>query len=589
MFISVINLMKIDRSVWTFIATIFFVSLLLYWPNPRMGFVLDDHYVIERNPMVKTSSLYSQILTTGLFSSAHRTPESGLNYYRPLLTASFALDYQFWGLHAFGYRLMNILLHALNSLLVFLLLDMIFKKRELAALAALIFCILPVHEWVVRYIVGRGDSLQALMTLISLVAISRGLALRTLPVLADAVGGKRTPCGPPVERSTAVTAQTGNLWMLLSLISFIAALLSREVAVLNVAYIFLVTYFLTKDFKETIKVSALFVGVAVVYYVLRLIVLPIAGHGLSLDLWYGLLLAFSYCLRFLSPSIIQVFLPEYITVMILLTMGIFITIKIAKSQEKSNDRAVVLFALAWIVLGILPLMITQRIVERLGPVLSEHFLYLGAIGFALLLAWLLGKIEKVFIRKALCVFFISYYLCAGFVNGYFWQNEEKLLRHVRTMEASEFTVADEQIAMRFDDDQNKIKRLIELSPSAVTRSVWLKRLGNIDRAHKDSAGAIKALNAAVAADPQNVEALNELAVAYWETGQMPQGFAAINQALKVDPHNSEGYRLLGITFYLQGDFARARAMLNLACAYDPQDQQALNLLHDVEHRALGTK
>ena len=213
---------------WLLAAAIILITSFLYWPQPKMGFVLDDHYVIEQNSVIKNPALYPKILSAKLFAAAHHASESTLNYYRPILMASFALDYKLWGLNAFGYRMVNIGLHALNSVLVFILLFLLFENRRLAAVASIYFCILPVHEWVVRYIVGRGDLLECFFTLVSLTTLLLYFQKTTKP------------------------------WLMLSLAAFLAALLCREVAILNAVNVFMISYYRTRDFKKTVKIFSLF-------------------------------------------------------------------------------------------------------------------------------------------------------------------------------------------------------------------------------------------------------------------------------------------------------------------------------------------
>jgi len=82
----------------------------------------------------------------------------------------------------------------------------------------------------------------------------------------------------------------------------------------------------------------------------------------------------------------------------------------------------------------------------------------------------------VFLRKFLLAGIVIYCLGVGFVNGHFWQSEEKLLRHVRSLEKEEFTVAYEQLPCRYDNNEKNVQSLIGRAPSAVSRSVWLKDL-----------------------------------------------------------------------------------------------------------------
>lgn len=516
-----------------------------------MGFVLDDHYVVAQNPVIKNPSLYPRILTANLFA-ANRMPESKLNYYRPFLAASLAFDYRIWGLNTFGYRMVNVLLHAFNSILVFILFLLLFKNRDMAVLASLGFCVLPVHEWVVRYIVGRGDLLEALFSLLSFNALLLYLK------------GSR------------------NRYLALSLAASAAALLCREVALLNTAYVFLISYAWSRDLKKALRISFLFLILALVYYSARVLAFPIAGPGLGFSLasgaGSGIALAVQYVLHFLCPALILAASVKGYWLAALLAacfLGL-IFLKLRESKNFPEDALLVGLGTIWIGLVVVPIAVTQKLIDRLGPVLSEHFLYFSSIGFALLWAFILDRTQNGFVRRLLFVISMVYFLGVGIMNGSFWQNEERLLSHVRRLEGKEFTVADEQIAMRFSGDEIKVKQLVGRASSDYARSLWLKRLGNIYRLRGDYPNAIKSFQEAVRTNPSNVEALNELGVSYWETGDIPSGFASLVQSLKEDPLSADTYRLLGTAYYRQGRFLQAIEMFRQAFAYDP-DQAEISL------------
>jgi hypothetical protein len=82
---------------------------------------------------------------------------------------SLVLDREIWGLNPEGFHATNILLHALNGILIFLLF-----RRWMAApfplLAALVWLTLPIHTEVVAWICGRGLSLATFFTLLSMLA-----------------------------------------------------------------------------------------------------------------------------------------------------------------------------------------------------------------------------------------------------------------------------------------------------------------------------------------------------------------------------------------------------------------------------------
>lgn len=133
--------------------------LLLYWPALSASFQFDDWNVIVGDPRVHSLAAWWESMP-------------GI---RPLLKLSYALNY-LAGSEPVGFRVVNVLIHAINSVLVFQLLRV--KGRRLgllpdgawqaALLAALLFAAHPVQTEAVTYISGRSSSLAALFCLVSL-------------------------------------------------------------------------------------------------------------------------------------------------------------------------------------------------------------------------------------------------------------------------------------------------------------------------------------------------------------------------------------------------------------------------------------
>src|SRR3990170_4816488 len=94
---------------------------------------------------------------------------------------SFALNYHFSGLNVFGYHLVNIVIHIINSILVWWLVILTFRtpvmerintnpqlKYFIAITASLLFVSHPIQTQAVTYIVQRFASLATLFYLLSL-------------------------------------------------------------------------------------------------------------------------------------------------------------------------------------------------------------------------------------------------------------------------------------------------------------------------------------------------------------------------------------------------------------------------------------
>lgn len=98
-------------------------------------------------------------------------------YYRPLIALSYYLDYQLFGQNTYLLHLENVLIHAANAALVFLLARRLFPAAAagLPLAAALIFATHPVNCEAVSWIAGRTDPLAAFFVLLASLSLCKGL------------------------------------------------------------------------------------------------------------------------------------------------------------------------------------------------------------------------------------------------------------------------------------------------------------------------------------------------------------------------------------------------------------------------------
>ena len=143
-------------------------ALLSHLPALGNGFVLDDHLLIEANEILRAPLALGQIWLGGFWGHA------GLvDYYRPLVTQSFALNFLVGGLSPFGYHLANLLLHAGASLLLYRLAGRWLGPGPAPAVAAMLFAVHPLGTEPVASVYGRPDLMAALLVLAALLLQER--------------------------------------------------------------------------------------------------------------------------------------------------------------------------------------------------------------------------------------------------------------------------------------------------------------------------------------------------------------------------------------------------------------------------------
>jgi len=137
--------------------------LLVYWNVFFNDFLVtwdDDVYVLD-NPYLSISE-FGDILH--LFTITYE------GNYHPLTLLSLAIDYWMWGKQPIGYHLTNILLHLLNSLLVYWLAIILINHRLSALGAALLFGLHPMHVESVAWVSERKDVLFLFFLLCGLIS-----------------------------------------------------------------------------------------------------------------------------------------------------------------------------------------------------------------------------------------------------------------------------------------------------------------------------------------------------------------------------------------------------------------------------------
>ena len=158
-------------DVWTF----FLISLLavaVYFPGLSGDYMFDDTSNLLSNRQLNIKSLDIESLESAAFSSGAGTLR------RPVSMASFALNRYFFGVGPYSHKVVNLIIHLLTGLFLFLLSRLIlhsyreYHKPELSnrlvtwlpVVISGLWLVHPLNLSAVLYIVQRMTSLAALFT-----------------------------------------------------------------------------------------------------------------------------------------------------------------------------------------------------------------------------------------------------------------------------------------------------------------------------------------------------------------------------------------------------------------------------------------
>jgi tetratricopeptide (TPR) repeat protein len=152
--------MKIQKNI-LFVTIIGIAVILAYFPAFKAGFTnWDDPAYITSNEVVRN-------FDADQFSDAFSTFRNG--HYHPLTWLSLAADYAIGNGSPAPFHATNILIHLLNSLLLFILFARLTGNRTLSLATALLFGIHPMGVEAVAWISERKTVLYVLFFIISLI------------------------------------------------------------------------------------------------------------------------------------------------------------------------------------------------------------------------------------------------------------------------------------------------------------------------------------------------------------------------------------------------------------------------------------
>ncbi len=153
-------------SLWLLAVLLALVTLAVYWPATGHDFVnYDDELYVTYNPQVQAGLNWAGVRW------AFCNPVA--NNWHPFTVLSHMLDCQMFGLDPWGHHLTSVLLHAVNTALLFLLLHRLTGATWRSVAVAALFGVHPLHVESVAWVAERKDVLSTCFGLLTLLAYSR--------------------------------------------------------------------------------------------------------------------------------------------------------------------------------------------------------------------------------------------------------------------------------------------------------------------------------------------------------------------------------------------------------------------------------
>ena len=124
------------------------ITFIAFLPSLQNGFTnWDDDLYVTANPDIQGFSPHN---IAKIFSKVY------VAHYLPVTMLTYMAEYTVFGLNPFAYHLTNVLLHVINSLLVFALIYFLSGKYFVSLIVALLFAIHPLRVESVAWMPQSG-------------------------------------------------------------------------------------------------------------------------------------------------------------------------------------------------------------------------------------------------------------------------------------------------------------------------------------------------------------------------------------------------------------------------------------------------
>ncbi|MCL5022890.1 MAG: tetratricopeptide repeat protein [Nitrospirae bacterium] len=539
------------------VITVALISFAVYFNTLSNGFVYDDHPQVVENPWIRDTGNIFRIFTSNVWSFVEQSAVS--NYYRPLMHTIYIVNYNLFGLRPWGFHLVNMLFHAANSVMVFLITATLMGKESK------------------QYTVGSkqheeiGKEYAAGSKQFSAYCLVPGAYFLSAPFLAALLFATHPIHTEAVTWIAAVPELSFTFFYLLSLyfymkyregskgayllsvLSFALAAFCKEPALTLPVILIAYDYGFRKEgdrLFDRLKAYIPYIAVSAAYLAMRVYALggfaPQKPH-VSLSAYGYFINVFPLFAEYLEKLILPINLNAFHVLhpisSLLEAKGILsaaVTAAfVASSFFSKNRNNTVFFGSLLIVIPLLPALYIPALGEN---VFAERYLYLPSAGFIILgacgLAWAKARRPKLSTALSVAALLVIGLYSAGTISrNSVWKDNYTL----------------------FTDT-------IEKTPDA---NMIHYNLGNYYAKEGRLAEAAKEYQIAISLNPNYDRSHNNLGNIYKAYGRIDEAVAEYEAAVRINPYNAEVYNNLGVVYAYQGRGDEAVLAFKTALALNP--------------------
>jgi tetratricopeptide (TPR) repeat protein len=476
----------------------------------------------------------------------------------PLTTLSHMLDCQIFGLHAGGHHLVNVLLHASNAVLLFLVLRQMTGRLWRSAFVAAVFAIHPLRAESVAWVSERKDVLSGFFFLMT---------------LGIYVGQVRQP---------------SRIKYVAMLLCFALGLMAKSMVATLPLVLLLLDYWplgrwhsrrdLAALVKEKIPLFVLAAAGCMAAALVPGLVVPETQRFPLLDRIGNALVSYMFYLR---QTILPVGLataypmpPNYPPKWEIYLAFVLLGAITAGVLAQSKKRPFLLTGWLWYFGMLVPVIGIVQISPYAAY--ADRYTYLPGIGLAIAATWALAdwsakwEHRRMIVSAAMIVAIGALSVC-GHHQTSFWRNDETLwTRALDCTSSNSLAHFDLGVALFEKGEKEKAiaqyRKALEIQPNYGDASANLGA-ALLDKGETNEAIAL--LRKALQSNSNDVRIWNGLGVTLFANGQKEEAATVYRKALEIKPDYAEARCNLGIALFDKGEKEDAIAQYRKALEIDP--------------------
>lgn len=594
-----------------------FTICLVYFQVKNHQFInYDDQVYVQGNIHVITGLKFENIKWA--FTSVYA------GNWHPLTWISHMVDVDLFGLNPGMHHLTNVIFHILNSILLFIVLNMMTRALWRSAVVAVFFALHPLHVESVAWIAERKDVLSTFFWILTMLAyyryvISRKISNYFLMIMFFVLGLMSKPMLVtlpfvlllmdfwPLNRRELnfMTNETitASLWSEVNSRGIISLILEKTPLMIIALASCGVTFYAQSGAEAVTSLDQMSFAVRI----------SNAINSYVIYLW-----------KMVWPLDLAVFYPypgqiNLLMVLIHLLLIILITMVVIKYMRKFPYLATGWF---WYLVTLVPVI---GIVHVGSQSMADRYTYIPLIGIFIMISWGISRLFdrwhlKKIVFATITAIVIPILILCSWIQVSYWKNSFSLFEHALNVTENNY-VPHRNLALAYmnqGDYDNALlhcTEALELLPdyaeaynnmgtilikrgeiskaiSIFNKAIQInqndlyayKYLGQIFINQGNNSEAIKILSKAIEIEPRDFSLYINMGVALTNLNRLNEAIYQYNKAIHIKPDSLEAHYNLAITLLSLGKKDEAIHQFNLVLGIDPGNTQAKNILSMISQK-----